>query len=59
MSFQAVVLCQKDRVLLRAGYRFIRHKNYLIFYLVNEKTVNVMAFFNQKKNYMHIMKRHL
>lgn len=51
----------KDRVLLSAGYRFITHKNYLVFYLVNEteKTVHIMAIFNGKNDYMHVMKKYL
>lgn len=51
----------KDRVLLSAGYRFIRHKNYLIFYLVDEtdKVVQIMAIFNEKKDYMRVMKKYL
>ena len=41
----------KDRVLLSTGYRYISHKNYLIFYLVDEteKTLRIMAIFNEKK----------
>ena len=49
----------KDRILKSMGYRYIVHKNYLIFYLVDEEhiTVNVMAIFNTKKDYMRVMKR--
>ena len=34
------------------------HKEYLIFYLVEEeeKQVNIMAIFNSKKEYMRVMK---
>ena len=34
------------------------HKEYLIFYLVDEeeKQVNIMAIFNSKKDYMRVMK---
>ena len=49
----------KDRIIRSAGYRFTVHKEYLIFYLVDEeeKQVNVMAIFNAKKDYMRVMKR--
>ena len=49
----------KDRILKSFGYRFITHKEYLVFYLVNEeeKQVNVMAIFNSKKDYMRVMKK--
>ena len=34
------------------------HKEYLIFYLLDEeeKQVNIMAIFNSKKEYMRVMK---
>ena len=49
----------KDRIIRSAGYRFAVHKEYLIFYLVDEegKHVNVMAIFNAKKDYMRVMKK--
>lgn len=48
----------KDRILKNLGYRFIVHKDYLIFYLIDEeeKTVNIMAVFNAKKDYSRIFK---
>ncbi len=48
----------RDRVLKSAGYRFVTHKEYLIFYLIDEenKTVNVMAIFNAKRDYMRVMR---
>ena len=51
----------KDRVIRSAGYRFIVHKEYLIFYLVDEteKQVNIMAIFNAKKDYMRVMKKYI
>ncbi len=47
-----------DRVLKSAGFRFVTHKDYLVFYLIDEesKTVNVMAIFNAKKDYMRVMR---
>ena len=49
----------KDRVIRSAGYRFTVHKEYLIFYLVDEeeKQVNVMTIFNAKKDDMRVIKR--
>ena len=49
----------KDRILKSAGYRFIVHKDYLIFYFIDEeeKNVNIMAIFNAKKDYNRALKR--
>jgi plasmid stabilization system protein ParE len=49
----------KDRILKSLGYRYLVHKEYLIFYLVDEaqKKVFVMAIFNGKKDYMRAMKK--
>ena len=51
----------KDRIIRSAGYQFTVHKEYLIFYLVDEeeKQVNVMAIFNAKKDYMRVMKKYI
>ena len=51
----------KDRVIRSEGHRFTVHKEYLIFYLVDEekKQVNVMAIFNAKKDYMRVMKKYI
>ncbi len=48
----------RDHVLKSMGYRFVTHKEYLIFYLIDEenKIVNVMAIFNAKKDYMRVMR---
>lgn len=48
----------RDYVLKSAGFRFVTHKEYLVFYLIDEenKTVNVMAIFNAKKDYMHVLR---
>lgn len=49
----------KDRVLKSMGYRFTVHKDYLIFYLINEreKQVDIMAIFNAKRDYMRVMRK--
>lgn len=51
----------QDRVLMSSGYRFLVHKNYLIFYLYqkNENTVYIMAVFNAKRDYVKVMKNFL
>ncbi len=48
----------RDYMLKSIGYRFISHKDYLIFYLVDEKntTVHIVAVFNAKQDYFHMMK---
>lgn len=49
----------KDRVLRSNGYRFLVHKDYLLFYLYEKEnnTVYVMAIFNGKRDYMRVMKK--
>lgn len=51
----------KDRVLKSNGYRFITHKDYLLFYLYEKakNTAYVMAVFNGKRDYMRAMKKFL
>lgn len=48
-----------DRVLKALGYKFLVHKEYLLFYLVDEngKKVYVMAIFNCKRDYMKVLRR--
>ncbi|MCQ2432044.1 MAG: type II toxin-antitoxin system RelE/ParE family toxin [Clostridia bacterium] len=51
----------KDRILMSAGYRFLVHEGYLIFYSYNkdENTAYILAIFNAKRDYMRIMKKFL
>ena len=51
----------KDRVMMSAGYRFLVHKEYLIFhsYEKAENTAYVLAVFNAKRDYMRVTKRFL
>lgn len=51
----------RDRVLKSNGYRFLVHKDYLLFYLYEkaENTVYVMAVFNGKRDYMRVTKKFL
>lgn len=51
----------KDRVLKSNGYRFLSHKDYLLFYQYakTNNTVYVMAIFNGKRDYMRVMKKFL
>lgn len=49
----------KDRVLTGAGYRFLVHREYLIFYnyVKDENTAYILAAFNAKRDYMRVMRR--
>ena len=51
----------KDRVLKSQGYRFVSHKDYLLFYLYEkaENKVYILAVFNGKRDYMRVMKKFL
>lgn len=51
----------RDRILKSSGYRFLSHKNYLLFYLYEkeENRVYIMAVFNGKRDYMRVMKKFL
>ena len=57
-KFPSIGSFPRDRVLKSAGFRFITHKEYLIFYLIDEenKIVNIMAIFNARKDYMRVMR---
>ena len=49
----------RDRVLKSNGYRFLSHKDYLLFYQYDKERniVYVMAIFNGKRDYMRVMKK--
>lgn len=49
----------RDRVLKSNGYRFLVHKDYLIFYSYNknENTAYILAVFNSKRDYFRVMKK--
>lgn len=51
----------KDRIMMSAGYRFLTHKDYLIFYKYEkeENTAYILAVFNAKRDYMRVMKKFL
>ena len=51
----------KDRVMMSSGYRFLVHKDYLIFYNYEkaENTAYILAVFNAKRDYMRVMKKFL
>lgn len=51
----------RDRVLKSSGYRFLSHKDYLVFYLYEkeENRAYIMAVFNGKRDYMRVMKKFL
>lgn len=47
----------KDSVLKSAGYRYLVHKEYLIFYRVLGESVYIEGIFNAKKDYTRVLKR--
>lgn len=49
----------KDRILRSLDLRYIVHKDYLLFYSVDEalKTVSVLAIFSAKKDYLRVMRK--
>lgn len=51
----------RDSVLKSSGYRFLSHKNHLLFYRYEkqENTVYVMAVFGAKRDYTRVMKKYL
>ena len=51
----------RDRVLKSNGYRFLSHKDHLIFYLYDktENKIYITAIFNGKRDYMRIIKKFL
>lgn len=54
-------LISKDRVLKSHGYRFVAHKDYLLFYMYEkaENKAYILAVFNGKRDYMRVMKKFL
>lgn len=48
-----------DRVLISMGYKFLVHKEYLIFFTVDDfaKIVYIQAIFNAKKDYKRFMRQ--
>ena len=51
----------RDLILKSSGYRFLTHKDYLLFYLYEkaENRVYIMAVFHGKRDYMRVMKKYL
>ena len=60
-EFPKIGAIPKDRVLMSSGYRFLAHKDYLIFYHYekSENTVYILAVFNAKRDYTRVMKKFL
>lgn len=58
-AFPYVGSLPKDRILVSAGYRFLIHDDYLIFYSVDEafSVIYVLAIFNAKRDYIRVMRR--
>ena len=51
----------RDRVMLSAGYRFLVHKEYLIFYHYDPKEgiSYILAVFNAKRDYTRVMRKYI
>ena len=60
-QFPEIGSIPKDRVLKSQGYRFLVHKDYLLFYLYEkaENKAYILAVFNGKRDYMRVMKKYL
>ena len=48
----------RDYVLKAMGYRFLVHKHYLIFYIIEHK-VYIHAVFNEKQDYFRVMRNRI
>ena len=48
-----------DRILKSQGYRFLVHKDYLIFFFFfeQEKTSNILSVFHAKRDYVRVMRK--
>lgn len=48
-----------DRIMKNSDYRFLIHKEYLIFYYYNSKdhTSYILSIFNAKRDYSRVMRR--
>lgn len=48
-----------DRILKNLGYRFLVHKDYLIFYhyTPEDNTSYILSIFNSKRDYSRVMRR--
>ena len=60
-SFTESGAIPRDRILKSSGYRFISHKDHLLFYLYakEENKVYILAVFNVARDYMRVMKKFL
>lgn len=59
VDFPEIGALPRDRVLVSLGYRFLVHGDYLIFYDYRKDagTVNILAVFNSKRDYMRVMRK--
>ena len=48
-----------DRIMKNSGYRFLVHKDYLIFYhyVPNDESSYILSVFNAKRDYPRIMRK--
>ena len=60
-EFSNSVTNPKDRILLSLGYKYLIHKDYLIFYNIHakEKKIYIDAFFNGKMDYVKVFRKRI
>ena len=58
-SFPEIGALPRDRIMLSSGYRFLVHKDHLIFYRFDhdENTSYILAVFNAKRDYTKVMRK--
>ena len=58
-NFPEIGASPRDRVMLSAGYRYLVHKDHLIFYRFEsgEGTSYILAIFNAKRDYTKVMQK--
>lgn len=60
-SFPEIGSLPRDRFLRSSGFRFLVHKDYLIFYLYDDgaQVVQIVSVFHSKRDYMRVMRKFL
>ena len=58
-SFPECGTIPDDRIMKNSDYRFLLHKDYLIFYYYNSKdhTSYILSIFNAKRDYSRVIRR--
>ena len=60
-DFPEIGSIPNDRIMKSMGYRYLVHKDYLIFYHYerSEQTSYILAIFNARRDYTRVMRRFL